>query len=93
MNWFSATGHVDDGLRGGLRIEARDEGAAKDLHDMVQGSIAPARLQASRQPAMSALVHSLQLGGQDTTVSLEFSIPASVIADLASALPRPPHSR
>ena len=85
INWFAASGHVNGGLRGLLRAEARDEAAAQNLRDVVRGFMALAKLQAGAKPEFNAIMESLQLGGEGKTVSLMFSLPSEVI-DMIAAL-------
>jgi hypothetical protein len=85
VKWFAATGHVNGGVSGTLRAEARDEAAADSLRDVVRGILALAKLQGGSDPRASALVQSLQLGGTGNTVMLSFSIPAEVIDLIAKA--------
>lgn len=89
ITWFSASGRFEGGVEGLVRAEARDEAAAGNLRDVIQGLMALGRLQAGGRSAATAVINSLQLGGQGKTVSLKFSIPAASIAALASELPRP----
>ncbi len=93
ITWVSLTGFVDAGLQGRLRVEARDEDAARDLREVVQGFLALARMQGGSQPVLGEVLDSLQLTGQGTTVSLSFAIPPEVI-DLLGTLQnlRPPGS-
>ncbi|MGH9348966.1 MAG: hypothetical protein ACRD26_17045 [Vicinamibacterales bacterium] len=88
INWFSASGHVNGGLRGLLRAEARDEVAAQNLRDVIRGFVALARLQAGTKPELNAIMDSLQLGGEGRTVSLAFSLPSEVI-DMLGAFGAP----
>jgi hypothetical protein len=92
VNWLSISGNVDDGVRGTVRAEARDETAAKDLTDVVRGFMALARLQAGSHPEFSAVINSLQLSGHDKTVTLDFAVPAETINSLSAmhAVPRVP---
>ena len=85
INWFAASGHVNGGLRGLLRAEARDEAAAQNLRDVVRGFMALAKLQAGAKPEFNSIMESLQLGGEGKTVSLMFSLPSEVI-DMIAAL-------
>ena len=84
INWFSASGYVDGGIRGTIRAEAKDEKSAQDLREVVRGFMALARLQAGDKAQFSELVNSLELGGQGKTVSLEFSVPANLIDTLGA---------
>ena len=56
VRWFSASGHINGGLRGAIRAEARDEQAAQNLRDVVQGFLALARMQTGAKPELQALV-------------------------------------
>jgi hypothetical protein len=85
IRWFSASGHVNGGVSGQLRAEARDEQAGQNLRDVVNGFLALARLQSGNKPEMQALVSSLQLSGSGKTVALSFAIPAEVIDALGAA--------
>lgn len=79
INWFAASGHIDSGVRGIVRVEAKDEKSAQDLRQVIQGVMALARLQAGQRAEFADLINSLELGGQGTTVSLGFSVPGSLI--------------
>ena len=85
VKWFSASGHVNGGVSGMLRAEARDEQAAQNLRDVVNGFLALARLQAGNKPEMQSLVTSLQVSGTGTTVAVSFSLPTEVIETLGAA--------
>lgn len=86
VRWFSASGHINGGLRGAIRAEARDEQAGQNLRDVVQGFLALARMQAGSRPELQAMLNSLQLSGAGKTVSLNFEVPAQVFDLMA-----PPH--
>jgi hypothetical protein len=79
VRWFSASGHINDGLRGAIRAEARDEQAGQNLRDVVQGFLALAKMQTGSKPELQAVVNSLQLSGTGKTVSLRFEVPAKVL--------------
>lgn len=83
INWFAAEGHVNGGLSGVLKAEARDEAAANNLRDVVRGFMALAKLQTSAKPELQALMQALELGGTGTTVSLAFSVPAEIFDAMA----------
>jgi hypothetical protein len=89
VKWFAAAGHVNGGVSGSLRAEARDEQAAENLRDVVRGFLALARMQAQADPRTSALVESLQLTGTGKTVSLAFSVPEEVLQMIPKASPAP----
>lgn len=79
VRWFSASGHINGGLRGAIRAEARDEQAGQNLRDVVQGFLALAKMQTGSKPELQALVNSLQLSGAGKTVTLRFEVPAQVL--------------
>jgi hypothetical protein len=79
VKWFAAAGHINGGVSGMLRAEARDDKAAEDLRAVVNGFIALGRLQAQADPNTAALVNSLQLSGSGKTVSLSFAVPAELL--------------
>jgi hypothetical protein len=82
---FSASGHINGGFSGLIRAEARDDQAAQNLRDVVQGFLALAKMQANAQPEMQALANSLQLSGSGKTVALSFQVPSQVIDAMAAA--------
>jgi hypothetical protein len=84
ISWFAATGHINGGIEGVIRAEARDDAAAQDLREVIQGFLALARLQGGQHAQFRALTESLQLGGTGKTVSLAFSVPSAVIDALAA---------
>lgn len=87
VKWFAAAGHVNGGVSGSLRAEARDDKAAENLRDVVRGFLALARMQAQADPRSAALVESLQLTGTGKTVALAFTVPAEVIQMIPKADP------
>jgi hypothetical protein len=94
ITWFAVSGHVNGGLRGTIRAEARDEEAANNLRDVVRGFLALAKLSAGSKPEIQAMMQSLELAGTGKTVSLSFTVPAEVFdivgAAAHGAFPRPP---
>ncbi len=85
ITWFAATGHVNGGLNGMLRAEARDEQAAQNLRDVVRGFMALAKLQAGSNPGMATMLDSLQLTGDGKTVAVAFSVPSEAFDALEAA--------
>lgn len=78
ITWFSASAHINGGIRGVLRADARDEEAANNLRDVVRGFMALAKMQAGSRPEMQAMMQSLELGGTGRTVALSFDVPSEV---------------
>ena len=78
ITWFSASGHINGGIRGVVRAEARDDEAATNLRDVVRGFLALAKMSAGSRPELQLMMQSLELGGTGKTVALSFSVPAEV---------------
>jgi hypothetical protein len=79
ISWFSAAGHINGGVSGVLKAEAKDEAAAQNLRDVITGFLALAKMQAGSKPGMKEMVDSLQLSGEGKTVSVAFSVPTEVL--------------
>jgi hypothetical protein len=91
ITWFSASGHVNGGMSATLNVEAKDAAAADNLRQVINGFMALARMQAganSNKPEMAAMLQSIQLGGQDKTVSVSFTLPAQALDLLKGAAPK-----
>jgi hypothetical protein len=78
ITWFSVGAHVNGGLRGTLRVEARDDESANNLRDVVRGFLALAKLGSGAKPELQSMMQSLELGGTGKTVSLSFAVPAEL---------------
>ena len=78
LSWFSAAGHLNGGISGTVKAEAKDDEAATNLRDMLRGVVAMVKLQTGDNPALKAVADSLQLGGEGRTVAVAFSVPADV---------------
>jgi hypothetical protein len=96
ITWFSISARVTDGLDGVVRAEARDGDAAKDLREVVRGFVALAKLQAGANPQLQSVIQSLDIGGDDKTVALTFSVPGGAIDTLGAIVqphntPQPAH--
>lgn len=89
VKWFAAAGHVDGGVSGSLRAEARDDQAAENLRDVVRGFLALARMQSQADPRTAGLVESLQLTGTGKTVALSFTVPSEIIDMIPKSTPPP----
>ena len=85
ITWVSASGHVNGGIRGIVRAEARDEEAANNLRDVVRGFLALAKLQTGTKPQLQLMMQSLELTGTGKTVAVSFAVPAEVF-DLIGAV-------
>ena len=99
---FAVMTHIDGGITGTLRAEARDDASADNLRQVVQGLLALGKM--SNDPKAMALLNSLQLGGSGKTVKLSFSVPSEVLdmipvkkieggADHQPVLPQEPKKR
>lgn len=89
ITWLAVTGNLDGGISAVVRVEARDEMAARDLRDVVNGFVALARLQARDRAEFAAVLDSIQLVSAGRTVSLAFAIPPELIDVLATASRQP----
>ena len=70
---FAVMTHIDGGVSGTLRAEARDQQSADNLRQVVQGALALGRM--SNDPKATALINSFQVSGTGTTVALSFTVP------------------
>jgi hypothetical protein len=84
ITWFAVNSHINGGIRGVIRAEARDDDAANNLRDVVRGFLALAKLQSGSRPELQTMMQSLELGGTGKTVSLSFTVPGEVF-DLIGA--------
>jgi len=89
ITWFSVSGRVDSAVSASIRADTRDDAAAKNLRDVVQGFIGLARLQASARPEFKAALDSVQLGGTGKTVTLSFTVPPSAFDLLPNQASQP----
>lgn len=78
IQWFSAATHINGGVSGVFKAEARDEESAKNMRDMLNGFLAFAKLQAGSKPEFKTLVDSLQLSGDGKNVALSFTLPTEL---------------
>lgn len=90
ISWFSAAGHINGGVSGSFKAEAKDEASAQNLRDVLRGFLAMAKMQASNKPGMQQLVDSLVLSGEGKTVALAFTIPTEVL-DIIEGLAKGRH--
>ncbi|MDQ3068234.1 MAG: DUF3352 domain-containing protein [Acidobacteriota bacterium] len=87
VQWFSATGRVNGGIHASLRAEARDDQAAENLRQVVQGGLALIKMQ-SADPQFAALANSIRLEGTGKTVAVSFTVPSEMFNVLISQGPR-----
>ncbi|HXG89744.1 MAG TPA: hypothetical protein VNJ02_15550 [Vicinamibacterales bacterium] len=78
IQWFSAAGHVNGGLSGVVKAEAKDDASGQNLRDMIRGFLALAKMQAGSKPEMKAMVDALQLSGEGKSVTLSFEVPSEI---------------
>ncbi len=93
ITWFSIGGHVNGGIRGVFRAEAKDDEAANNLRDVVRGFLALGKMQSGSRPELQAMMQSLELGGVGKTVSLSFNVPAEVFDMIGAMSGRTPKPR
>jgi hypothetical protein len=88
ITWVTFAAHINGGLRGTLRAQARDDEAANNLRDVIRGFMALAKMQAGNAPQLQAMMQSLELGGTGKTVAISFDVPASVFELASGMLPK-----
>ncbi|HTM25510.1 MAG TPA: hypothetical protein VL225_09980 [Vicinamibacterales bacterium] len=76
---FAVMSHIDGGVSGSFRAEARDDESAENLRQVVQGFLAMGRLTSANDPKATAVLNSLQLSGRGKTVILSFAVPSEVL--------------
>jgi len=79
ISWFSAAGHINGGVSGTFKAEAKDEATAKNLRDVMAGFLAMAKMHAASKPGMQQLADSLVISGDGNTVALSFAVPSELI--------------
>lgn len=82
IQWFSAATHVNGGVSGVFKAEARDEESAKNMRDVINGFLALAKMQASAKPELKTMVESLQLSGEGKNVAVSFTLPSELFEAL-----------
>jgi hypothetical protein len=75
---FSAATHINGGVNGVVKAEARDEESAKNMRDVINGFIALAKMQTSSRPELKTMVESLQLSGEGKNVAVSFTLPSEL---------------
>lgn len=79
VTMFAASVHVNGGVSGQLRAEARDEKAAEQLRDVIRGGLAAGHLMSGENPKANAMLNSLQIVGTGKSVGVTFSVPADML--------------
>jgi hypothetical protein len=79
VHWFVVSAHVNSGVTGRLRAEARDEETALQLRAAATGLLATGQLMAGRDSRLDAILKSIQVSGSGTSVSMSFAVPLEVL--------------
>jgi hypothetical protein len=76
VQYFAIGAHVDGGVKGTVRAEARDDKSAEDLRAIVNGALAAGRLFSGTQQnkALETAINSMQMSGSGKTVAITFSV-------------------
>jgi hypothetical protein len=82
VKWLAISAHVDNGVSGQVRAEAKDEKAAADLRAVVNGAIAAGHLMGGKDPNIEAFLNSLQLSGSGDDVDVNFVVPPEILNSL-----------
>jgi hypothetical protein len=79
VNVVAASVHINGGVRGLLRADARDDKAAEQLRDVVKGALAAGHLVTGQNPKLELMLNSIQITGTGKTVGLTFSVPTELL--------------
>jgi hypothetical protein len=79
VQYFSLNAHVNGGLRGMARAQARDDQAGEQLRDVVRGALAGAQLLAGQDPRLTTMTRSLQISGAGKDVAVSFTVPQEML--------------
>jgi len=79
IQWLAAGAHIDSGITGQLRAEAKDDKAGADLRAVVNGALAAGRLVGGKDPKIDTLLNSLQISGTGKDVELAFTVPPEMV--------------
>lgn len=85
ITWFSIGTHINNGVRGTLTAQTRDDAAANNLRDVVRGFLGLAKMQAGSKPEIQTMIQSLNVEGTGNSVTLSFDVPAQVFDAAAAA--------
>ena len=79
VQWFSLGAKVDQTINGVVHAEARDEAAAKNLRDVINGGLAAGRMMGGKDSKFDTMINSVQVAGAGTDVSVSFTVPQEVL--------------
>ena len=79
VNVVAASVHINGGVRGSLRADARDDKAADQLRDVVKGALAAGHLITGQTPKVELMLNSIQVTGTGKTVGVTFMVPAELL--------------
>ncbi len=92
VQMFAVGAHVNGGVAGHFKAEARDDQAADQLRDLIRGAMAVGQLASSQNPRIEAMLKSIQMTGTGKSVGITFTMPAEMldlIHGLAAGRPSP----
>jgi hypothetical protein len=97
IQWVAVSAHVDGGVAGQVRAQAKDDQGATDLRAVVNGAIAAGHLMGGKDPKIDAFLNSLQLSGSGKDIDLAFSVPPEMLDTINGVtgkhLPEAPQKR
>lgn len=76
---FAVSGLVNGGVKGSIRADARDEEAGQNLHNVLQGFLALARMQSGSRPELHGMLDSFRVSIARSTVTLTFAVPPEIL--------------
>ena len=80
IRYIAVAAHVNGGVTGLLRAEAKDDKAATDLRAVVNGAIAAGHLVGGTDAKFAGFLSSLQVTGSGKDVAVTFSMPSEMLA-------------
>lgn len=79
IQWVAVSAHVNGGVTGQVRAQAKDDKAAADLRAVVNGAMAAGRLIGGKDPKVDTFLNSLQLSGSGKDIDLAFAVPPDML--------------
>lgn len=82
MSAFAIGSQINGGISGTVMVETHDEAAGLNLHSLVQGFMALARMQSNSRPEVARLLDSFRLEAVGTNLTLFFDLSSDLLLQL-----------
>jgi len=82
MSAFAIGSQINGGISGTVMVETRDEAAGRNLHSLVQGFMALARMQSNSRPEVARLIDSFRLEAVGINLTLSFDLSSDLLLQL-----------